>query len=164
MSKKYGLKKEFAPVRQDASRIIVSYNLQAEADGEHYTWDEVCFYKKQIAQPTKEQIKAAIIADINQAVVKQIKDGFEWNGHKVWLSIENQADYKAAADLAYQTDGKSLPETARFGSDDDPDPYTFTDANELISFWEQAHRYINDVRKAGWDLKDSIDWDKYVIE
>lgn len=164
MSKTYGLKTEFAFVRQDASRIIVSYNRKDEADGQHCTWDQVCFYKKQTASPTKEQIKDAIIKDINDSVVRQIHEGFEWKGHKVWLSLENQANYKAAADLAEKTYDEGDTVTFRFGDEDAPDPYTFKDANEVIGFWEQVHRYIVATVKAGWDLKASIDWSVYIIE
>lgn len=164
MSKTYGLKTEFAFVRKDASRIIVSYNRKDEADGQHCTWDQVCFYKKQTASPTKEQIKDAIIKDINDSVVRQIHEGFEWKGHKVWLSLENQANYKAAADLAEKTYDEGDTVTFRFGDEDAPDPYTFEDANEVIGFWEQVHRYIVATVKAGWDLKASIDWSAYIIE
>jgi hypothetical protein len=38
----------------------------------------------------------------------------------VWLSTENQFNYKAAFDLATQTGGKSLPVTFKFGSTNNP--------------------------------------------
>ena len=159
MSKTYGLKTEFAFVRQDASRIIVSYNRKDEADGQHCTWDQVCFYKKQTASPTKEQIKDAIIKDINDSVVRQIHEGFEWKGHKVWLSLENQFDWKAAYDRALQTDGANLPLRFKIGEDQDGQPvyHTFTSLNAFADFWDACQRHIYQCLSDGYALKDGID-------
>ena len=38
----------------------------------------------------------------------------------VWLSSENQFNYKAAYDLAVQTGGATLPVTFKFGTDEVP--------------------------------------------
>ena len=40
-----------------------------------------------------------------------ILSGFAYNGAHVWLSVENQYNYKAAYDLAVQTGGETLPVT-----------------------------------------------------
>ena len=163
MSKTYGLKTEFAFVRQDASRIIVSYNRKDEADGQHCTWDQVCFYKKQTASPTKEQIKDAIIKDINDSVVRQIHEGFEWNDKPVWLSSENQFNFKAAYDLAVQTKGKSLPVKFKLGETAEGEPvyHTFEEMSEFTDFYTKAIAFINTCLNDGWELKDSIDWSEY---
>ena len=63
MNKIYGLISDFAPVKEDASRFIISYGMVPEADGEHATWKEVDFYKKQ-GKPNLAKIKEAVKADI----------------------------------------------------------------------------------------------------
>lgn len=160
MSKIYGIKKEFAPVREDRSRIIIGYDCQEAGEG-HCTWSEVYFYKKQNPQPSIEQIKEAVRRSINEAVVKEITEGFVWNGHKVWLSLENQTNYKNAHDRAVMTEGENLPVTFRFGSDDEPDDFTFEEVNDLKEFWASASDYILHTISAGREKKDSIDWSIY---
>ena len=163
MSKTYGLKTEFAFVRQDASRIIVSYNRKDEADGQHCTWEQVCFYKKQTASPTKEQIKDAIIKDINRRTTERIVGTLSWNQKPVWLSAENQQDWKAAFDRALQTDGANLPLRFKIGEDQDGQPvyHTFTSLNAFTDFWDTCQRHIYQCRQDGWQMKDSMDWSLY---
>ena len=48
----------------------------------------------------------------------------------VWLSTENQYNYKAAYDLAVQTGGETLPVTFKFGSDEQPEYHTFEKLDE----------------------------------
>jgi hypothetical protein len=68
----------------------------------------------------------------------------------VWLSSENQFNYKAAYDLAVQTGGASLPVKFKFGTTEDPVYYTFTNINDLSDFYMSAMRYINQTLDQGW--------------
>jgi len=90
MNKVYGLIKEFTPIRGDRTRLIVSYNYKPEPDDIHATWCSVYFYKKLHLWVTKEDMKAAILEDIDNEVKRLIVETMTWEGHKVWLSIENQ--------------------------------------------------------------------------
>ena len=38
-----------------------------------------------------------------------------WNNKRIWLSSENQFNYKVAYDLALQTNGANLPIIFKFG-------------------------------------------------
>lgn len=87
--------------------------------------------------------------------------GFVWRNMPVWLSSENQFNYKAAYDLAVQTGGASLPVRFKFGTDDNPQYHTFTDLQEMADFYTSAMAYVNTTLNAGWEEKDSIDWSVY---
>ena len=90
----------------------------------------------------------------------KILSGFEWRGMKVWLSMENQFNYKAAYDLAVQTGGASLPVTFKFG-DTVPVYYTFETLEEISDFYTSALSYVNNTLAEGWARKDSLDWSEY---
>ena len=76
-----------------------------EAPDNMITYMEALF---KMNKPTIDDIKKIITASINQEVDNEIYSGFVWNGYSVWLSTENQFNYKAAYDLAVQTGGSSL--------------------------------------------------------
>ena len=90
----------------------------------------------------------------------KILSGFEWKGMKVWLSMETQFHYKAAYDLAVQTNGASLPVTFKFG-DSTPVYHTFETLEELSDFYTQATAHVNSVLAEGWAKKDALDWGEY---
>ncbi len=68
-------------------------------------------------KPTDEEIKDLVRKWYNQQTDAAILSGFSYEGSPVWLSQENQYNYKAAYDLAVQTDGKTLPVTFKLGTD-----------------------------------------------
>lgn len=164
MNKKYGILEDFALVRKDISRTVIGYGLTPETDGEHYTWYDVVIYKKVVSDPNIEQVKSAVEGDINARTDKKILSGFVWNGKPVWLSSENQFNYKAAYDLAAQTDGASLPVKFKLGEDEEGNPvyHTFTSLNAFTDFYTKAIGYINQCLNDGWNEKDSINWEEYV--
>lgn len=158
----YGLLSDFAPVRQDTSRIVISFDLQ-RVDDKHCTWHEVCFYKKQNPSLGNEQIKATIIEYINECVRQRIFSTLVWNGKPVWLSTENQMDWKAAFDRALQTEGSNLPMKFKIGEDASGNSvyHTFTSLNAFADFTDAWQRHIQQCLADGWQMKDSIDWDIY---
>ena len=82
---------------------------------------------EQFLQPVSlEYIKNIILDWYNKEIDNKILSGFVWNDMPVWLSSENQFNYKAAYDLAVQTNGASLPVTFKFGTTDNPIYHTFT--------------------------------------
>jgi hypothetical protein len=82
---------------------------------------------------------------------------------QVWLSSENQFNYKAAYDLAIQTNGANLPIKFKFGSTEDPIYYTFESIGDLQDFYISAMNFINTTLNEGWNKKDSINWEDYKI-
>lgn len=136
-------------------------------DFQPYTNEEgeeqgVTFVEAEIGhKPSIEEVKEVVTAGYNEKIDERIISGFEWNGMKVWLSSENQFNYKAAYDLAIQTNGYNLPITFKFGTTEEPVYHTFTSVEELSGFYLQAMAYINNTLAEGWKEKDSIDWSEY---
>jgi len=83
---------------------------------------------------------------------------------KIWLSTENQFNYKAAYDLAVQTNGSNLPIVFKFGTTNSPIYYTFETLEDLTNFYTSAMSYINTTLVEGWKEKDNINWESYKIE
>jgi len=162
MNKIYGLKSDFTLIKEDVSRVVVSYGLQPDADGEHATWNEIDFYKKQ-GKPNLAIIREAIKADINAATEQKIIGGFVWNGIKVWLSDENQRNFSEAQRIAASNPEAGLPAEFKLGEDENGDPiyHTFETVEELTGFYLSAVTYIKQQLAAGWAQKDSIDWTEY---
>ena len=112
-------------------------------------------------RPTVNKIRTLICGWINDQTTEKIRTGFEYGGHPVWLSMENQANYKAAHDLAVQTGGKSLPVTFKFGTDEEPVYKTFETVEDLTDFYTKALGQVQECLEEGWRNKDSIDWSLY---
>lgn len=131
------------------------FNEEGEKQG-------VDYYEQWINhKPSIEEVKEIVTAGYNRLIDERIISGFEWNGMPVWLSSENQFNYKAAYDLAVQTGGANLPTTFKFGSNDAPQYYTFSSVEELTGFYVSAMKYIDAVLNEGWSQKDSLDWSGY---
>ena len=79
----------------------------------------------------------------------------------VWLSMENQFNYKAAFDLAVQTNGDSLPVTFKFGTDDKAVYHEFTTLEDITDFYSKAVAFKDKILSDGWALKDAIDFSLY---
>ena len=112
-------------------------------------------------RPTLAEIQSVILAWHNEQIDKQIVSGFTWRGYPVWLSTENQFNYKAAYDLAVQTNGANLPVVFKFGTTEQPAYYEFNSLTNLSDFYLSAMAYINDTLTEGWRTKDAIDWTQW---
>lgn len=164
MSKTFGLTERYKPIRKEVTRIVVRYGIE-QYDENNSTWYEVYFNKNQHPTVTLDEIKEAILADINAQTDEKILSGFVWNDVHVWLSSENQFNFKAAYDLAVQTQGLSLPVKFKLGEDAEGNPvyHTFGDMTEFTDFYTKAIAYINQCLNEGWQRKDAIDWEEYVV-
>lgn len=113
-----------------------------------------------------EKIKEYVTDYYNKQTDKNILSGFVWTdpagkGHNVWLSSENQFNYKAAYD-AYLTNG--MPKdgfTVKLGDSYDNDYYTFTDITTLADFYLKGLQYVQSALSDGWAIKNAIDWTVY---
>lgn len=112
-------------------------------------------------RPTKDEVKSLVIAWYNAKVDEAILAGFTYEDMPVWLSAENQFNYKSAYDLAVQTAGATLPVTFKFGTDEQPQYRKFTTLDELTDFYSKAMAYIQTTLAEGWKEKDAIDWAAY---
>lgn len=162
MSKVFGLTSSYAPVYEDDSRTVICYNPE-QVDEQNSTWHEVVFYKVIIAKPSLTQATDGIIADINARTDEKILSGFVWNDTNVWLSTENQFNFKAAYDLAVQTGGANLPVKFKLGENAEKEPvyHTFSEMAEFTDFYTKAVAYINQCLQEGWDEKDAMDFSPY---
>lgn len=124
--------------------------------------EEVSFMEEDILhKPTLSEVKNIVLKGYNAIVDEAILNGFKWKEMEVWLSSENQFNYKAAYDLAFQTNGASLPTVFKFGTTEEPVYYKFDTLEELTDFYTKALTYINEQLAIGWYKKDSIDWSVY---
>lgn len=117
-------------------------------------------------KPTFDFIQNMILNWYNEQIDRKILNGFKWtdaegNEMSVWLSSENQFNYKAAYDLAVQTQGASLPVQFKFGTTKNPVYHNFETLEDLTNFYTSAMTYINTTLAEGWAKKDSIDWSVY---
>lgn len=142
--------------RQDTWRI--RWAISKKDDGTA-TWLETDFDH----QPSTDEIRSAVGEYYNSQTDQRILDGYTWQGNKVWLSANNQLNYKSAYDMAVQTEGKTLPVTFKFGTDDEPQYHTFTTVDELTDFYTGMVAHINACLQDGWKQKDSIDYNNYAI-
>lgn len=140
-----------------------------KVDGKYLVrWDyqgnskKVTFYEIEFPyKPSLETVKNVILKMENSKIDEKILSGFSWNGMNVWLSSENQFNYKAAYDIAVQTEGANLPITFKFGSTENPEYHSFETLQDLTDFYMKAMNYINQTLLNGWTSKDSIDWTEY---
>ena len=108
-----------------------------------------------------DELKDEILELVNEEVDKAILSGYEYDGKMVWLSTENQFNYKAAYDLAVQTGGASLPVTLKLGTLEKPEYVTFEDVETFSAFYIGAIKFIQKVLEEGWNEKDKVDWTKF---
>lgn len=137
----------------------VRWDIQPYTEDNH---DGVTFIEHEFGyKPSLDEIKDVILSWYNKEIDKKIASEFVWNNLPVWLSSENQFNYKAAYDLAIQTNGSNLPVTFKFGDTKNPVYYTFSTINELTDFYVSAMMHIDATLKIGWKEKDNINWSVY---
>jgi hypothetical protein len=154
MDKIYG-----ASIRQDGlqkvgrNRWDLFYGFGKDEDNEMgYNWRTSFDH-----QPTIEEVKETIITQISANTQKAIIEGYKWEGHLVWLSSENQANYTRDYIMAKNGDLGTMP-TVKLGSDDAPVYYTFEDIEELTEFVMGMQQHIQNCLNASWTERKEIDW------
>ena len=128
-------------------------------DGEQeYNWCKTLDYK-----PTVSVVRQIILDQINANTDAKILTGFVWNDVRVYLSQENQTNFKAAYDLNVQTDGALLPMKFKLGEDGDGKAvyHTFEDMETFSQFYMMAVAHINQCLNEGWAEKDNLDMSPY---
>lgn len=136
----------------------IRWDVQVNEDGTATYMEEEFMHK-----PTDMEIRQAIIGWHNRQTDEAILSGFEYEGCMVWLSRENQFNYKAAYDLAVQTAGATLPVTFKLGTDETPVYKVFDNIEKLTEFYTKAMRYIQETLAIGWKKKDELDLALYEI-
>lgn len=140
-------------INPSTSKWLVLWDKAEEEDGSFV-------YKGGVLEstPTIDDIKDLINTEINNEVSEAITQGLVIDGHTVYLSLENQLNYKAAYDLAVHTEGKNLPVTFKFGVD-----YykSFSTIEELEAFYMTTRSHIDGAILKGWEKKKAIDYSQY---
>lgn len=156
----------FTPMYESGNTVKIAFDYEPmydiDEDGNKVesnvgTWTEHVFRKR----PSFNQIQDFILSEINRRTDELILSGFVWKDMSVWLSTENQFNYKAAYDLAVQTNGANLPQVFKFGDTLNPIYYKFETVEDITDFYTKASTYINQVLAIGWAKKDNINWDDY---
>lgn len=134
------------------NKWIVLWNRERTEEGLSYmseTFDH---------KPSLQEIKDVINDYVNDIVKEAIYSGLQVDGNIVWLSLENQMNYKSAYDLATQTGGKNLPIRFKFGED-----YykQFNTLEELEDFYLNVRNHIDKCLEEGWQAKSAIDYSEY---
>ena len=153
MTKNYGI--------TERNDIFIGYTIggllkfgygEEEIDGMIHKYNYVHEFLK---TPTKSEVLDLLINHINKLTDEKILSGFVWNGVNVWLSTENQFNFKAAYDVAVQTNGASLPIKFKLGEIDNvPQYYTFEDMATFTDFYTKAIAFIMNALNDGWIEKD----------
>lgn len=147
-------------------KYIVRWDVKPYFRKDEITGEEIQsgydYYEKWLNhKPTMDEVKEIVLGGMNAIIDQRILEGFEWNGMAVWLSSENQFNYKAAYDLAVMSQGKTLPTVFKFGTTESPVYYTFETLDDISDFYVSAMAYINKCLAEGWRMKDEIDWSEY---
>lgn len=143
------------------NRWIIRWNFHEE-EGATIDFN----FKEFIGKPSLDNIKKTILDWYNQQTDQKILSGFTWKDYPVWLSTENQFNYKAAHDLAVMTNGASLsdpenPVVFKFGTDAEPFYYRFEELADIQDFYIKSVSYVARTLKEGWNVKEAINWEEY---
>lgn len=135
--------------------LIFGYGI--DEDGNGYNMRKNYDHK-----PTKTELKEDITQLIDGTTDSNILQGFRWNEVNVYLSTENQFNFKAAYDLAVQSKGAMLPVTFKLGEDDGCNAvyHTFETMDDFTDFYSKAIQWVNGCIADGWKEKDSVDYEK----
>lgn len=158
-----GTKADFALIREERGRIVIGYGLKKITGSKLYEWYEIYVSKAQINQLSLQDVKDAIIKDIDDRTDAKILNGYPFtpDGAEdpiiVWLSKESQTNFSEAQRL------QIIPVKFKLNETEDKQPiyHTFETVEELDRFYLGGVQYINQCLNEGWAEKDGIDWEPY---
>lgn len=137
----------------------IRWDVQENEDRSANYMEEEFVSKK----PSEDEIKATVLNWYNSQIDTNIISGFQYEGNIVWLSSENQFNYKAAYDLAVQTKGKNLPVVFKFGTDESPFYREFKTLTDLSDFYMKVVQHIQNALSDGWRNKDLFNIEDYKV-
>ena len=151
-------KRQDQVIKIGVKNYLLIYGYDTDEDGNGYN-----FRKNYDHKPTKTELKEDITQLIDGITDSKILQGFRWNEVSVYLSTENQMNFKAAFDLNMQTGGLMLPVKFKLGEDAEGNAvyHTFENMEDFTDFYTSAVSYINQCLNEGWAEKDSLDMSSY---
>lgn len=152
--KVYGTKeRNDSLLRLSDDHYVLSYGFDKDKDSDESGY---CWRKDYGHKPTEEELKGDIATHVNKLIDEKILAGFIYEGNIVYLSSENQFNYKAAFDLCMLTDRGNLPVTFKFGQENDPKYRQFSTKEDLKDFYLSAISFVTNTLAEGWAEKDMI--------
>ena len=151
-------KRQDQVIKIGVKNYLLIYGYGTDEDGNGYN-----FRKNYDHKPTKTELKEDITQLIDGITDSKILQGFRWNEVSVYLSTENQMNFKAAFDLNMQTGGLMLPVKFKLGEDTEGNAvyHTFENMEDFTDFYTAAVSCINQCLNEGWAGKDSLDMSRY---
>lgn len=152
----------FTPYKKNNNKhVIIMFDYQPIfKDGKETllaSWEEYRFNHI----PDLNEIKKIVLEYFNKQINEEIISTFVWNGLNVWLSTENQINYKTAYDLAVQTHGNNLPLIFKFENTEGSVYYKFETVEEFSDFYIKSIQHIQKTLQKGWEKKDKINWNVF---
>ena len=151
-------KRQDQVIKIGVKNYLLIYGYGTDEDGNGYN-----FRKNYDHKPTKAELKEDITQLIDGTTDSKILQGFRWNEVSVYLSTENQMNFKAAYDLNMQTGGLMLPVKFKLGEDTEGNAvyHTFENMEDFTDFYTSVVAYINQCLNEGWQEKDNLDMKPY---
>ena len=99
-------------------------------------------------EPTDEELRADVEALVNALTEEKIRTGLVVEGHRLWLSEENQLNLQSAV----------APVRMKLWEEEDGRPgyHTFETEEELTAFRQMVSHHVMSCLNAGWEEKDSV--------
>lgn len=155
--------------KDDKGQIIVDEDGNPIID--HYEDTDYCnvlveYYR---GQRTEAAMRKLVADWYDPEIKNKIINGFVWISFNqevipVYLSVENQINFKSAYDLAVQKQGATLPVRLKMGENNGvPIYHTFSTMEEADDFYTKVVNHIEQTRAEGWAKKDNFDWSLYQI-
>lgn len=113
-------------------------------------------------RPSVDEVKSLIEGWISDATRERIISGFTYEGVPVWLSAENQANYERAYIQSKMGNGVSV--VFKFGTDDKPVYRKFENPADIEAFYRAFSEHIQQAQLDGWNARDSIDLEPYLMD
>jgi len=148
---------QYVPLRKSNGKYIISWGLSPNGK-DSYKW----MYFISDLKPTLESIRNEIESYINNETKKAISERFTWNGMSIFLSMENQIDYKLLYDVTVMQDGANLPAKLRFKVDGEYIYYEIETIDEFKDFMIAMNNHIRTALNSGYAKKESIDYNEYI--
>lgn len=153
MNKTEGKQSDFAYIHQEGSRTVIGYGLEAKAGSDNYQWWEVYLYRREYPSISFDDVKKAVIGNINERITEQIISGFVWEEKPVWFSLENQINFSQA----------TAPVNLKIGEYEDGTPVyvDFETKAALKAFNDACLAWKNECLESGRAEKEAINWEPY---
>lgn len=138
------------------NRWLVSWRKDTTDTNDNVTFVAEIFDHK----PNINEIKDAIESYYNQIVQEKIRQEFKWKEYNIWLSLENQINYKSIYDLI---ENKTLekPPIIKVYKELKDTYYQFESLQEFKDFYSAVNLFIKNTLESYWWIKDNIKYDEY---